>query len=176
MNGNLKSLASLEVEGVVERLRVQEHTQAVGFPHFRAFGHVPIVSAKDLVPVGDVVQLTVERQLWLDDAADAVVRPEVGIEVSHIAKSMFHAITCLRRGAQKFLNYLDRIFATPLHCYLKDHNTIGLLHGQPGELKALFDVLAESIEVGRPIAELAIVEATSPCDSMVTKLVLDKCF
>ncbi len=95
MHRDLEPLARLQVERVVERLRVQQHAQAVGLAHLHALQHVPVVLAKDLVPVRHSVEAVVEGQLRLDDAADAVVCAEVGVEVGVVAEPLSHPVASL---------------------------------------------------------------------------------
>ena len=96
MNGNLEALARFEMKGVVERLGVQEHAQAVGLAHLCPLPHSPIVTPEDFVPVGHFVQAFVERQLRLDKTADAVIRAEIRVEIRMISVALAHPETGLK--------------------------------------------------------------------------------
>jgi hypothetical protein len=42
--------------------------------------------------------------------------------------------------------------------YLQDHDSVGLLHSQPGELKAFLVPLGALVQVRRPVAQLLVVQ------------------
>jgi len=71
--------------------------------HLNSFGHVPVVSAKDLVPVRNGVKVGIKGQLGLDDATDAIVGAEVGVEVGEVAESLVRPITCLNSANCKYV-------------------------------------------------------------------------
>ena len=60
-----------------------------------AFGHIPVVFAKNLFPIRDIVQVAVERQLWFNDTANTIICAKVWVKVGDISKTMFHPIASL---------------------------------------------------------------------------------
>ena len=95
VDGDFEALAGLQVKRVVERLGVEEHAEAVGLADLGALDDGPVVLAEDLLPVGHTVQIGVEGNLWFDDATDAVVRAEVGVEVRVVTKARLHTVAGL---------------------------------------------------------------------------------
>ena len=87
MDGDFESLACLQVEGIVKRLRVEKHGEAVCLANLRPFHHCPVVFSENLPPVRHFVDFLVESNLWLDDRADAVVGSKVRIEVGEVSET-----------------------------------------------------------------------------------------
>ena len=96
MHRNFEPLTGFQMKSIIESFCIQKHTQSIGFSDLRPFPYIPIVFAKNLLPIRNLVQLTIKGQLRLDDTANAIIRSKVGVEVGHIPIKMLATITCLQ--------------------------------------------------------------------------------
>ena len=96
MHRNFEPLTGFQMKSIIESFCIQKHAQSIGFSDLRPFPDIPIVFAKNFLPIRNLVQLTIKGQLRLDDTANAIIRSKVGIEVGHIPIKMLATITCLQ--------------------------------------------------------------------------------
>ena len=61
MHSNLESFSGFQMESIIESFCIQQHTQAIGLSDLRPLTHIPIVRAKNLLPVGNIVQRALSR-------------------------------------------------------------------------------------------------------------------